>query len=71
MTLLSETEALIKQNKIENNEYGIEIKDPSEPDLQKNTIKDNDYQVSLDKNCKKHWDSYKHNNEIIGPSDFP
>ncbi len=39
--------------------------------MERNEIVNNVFQMALEKNGKKKWDSYKSNNDIIGPNDFP
>jgi len=53
------------------NKLGIDIKDQAEPTLERNEIVNNDFQMVLEKNGKKKWDTYKTNNTVIGPNDFP
>lgn len=71
--LLSDTIALIEDNTIENNKLlGIDIRDPSMPNLRGNKIQDNIFQVKLDKNIRRKWESIKQDNpDILGENDFP
>ncbi len=52
----SDTTALIESNIIEENwTSGVLIKDPSLPELRKNDISKNYYQVQMEKHAKKKW----------------
>ena len=69
----SDTKALIDSNFIEENwTAGILIKEPSLPDLRKNEISKNYYQVYMEKHAKKKWPEYqKDNPKIIGINEVP
>ena len=41
------------------NKIGIDIKDQAEPIMERNEIVNNVFQMALEKNGKKKWDSYK------------
>jgi len=52
-----DTFALVEGNLIEGNwTSGILIKEPSLPDLRRNEIRMNFYQIQMDKHAKKKWD---------------
>ena len=70
--LLSETAAKIENNQVSHNKlYGVDIQDPSKPELRNNTIQDNEIQVKLDKDIKKRWEEYKSKNTINRPNELP
>lgn len=67
------TTSLIEQNFIEDNlAAGVLIKDPSLPDLQRNEVSKNTFQVQMEKHGKKRWAKYlKDNPKIIGTNEIP
>lgn len=73
MFLMGETIATIKNNTIESNKVlGIDIRDPSDPIIENNTVHKNVFQVKMDKSIRKKWEKYKEKNpKISGPNDMP
>ena len=73
LMIISETVAKIEHNQIENNKkYGIEIKDPGQPEMRKNRVQGNMFQVKLDVNANRKWDQYKAANpDIDGDNELP
>lgn len=62
------TSADITKNHINSNiSIGLMVKDPSQPNIQTNTLKDNHYQISVDKHARKKFSSYLTLNKIKGP----
>ena len=66
------TSADITSNQIKSNILiGLLIKEPSLPKIQSNVMKDNHYQISVDKHVAKKFQSYKTLNTIKGAWDVP
>ena len=66
------TSADITANQIKSNLLiGLLIKEPSLPKVQSNVMKDNHYQISVDKHVAKKFQAYKTLNTIKGTSDVP
>lgn len=67
------TKALLEANTIEENwTAGIVIKDPSLPDMKKNEISKNYYQVQMEAHARPRWEFYlRENPRIIGASEIP
>ena len=70
--LLSDTCAKIENNTIEENrQCGIDIRDPSLPDLKRNKIEKNVFQIKVEQKARKRVEQYRADNTIVGPSDIP
>lgn len=67
------TTALLEANIIEENwTAGIVIKDPSLPEMRKNEISKNYYQVQMEAHATDRWDLYfRENPKIIGANEIP
>ena len=67
------TVCIFEQNIVEDNlAAGVLIKDPSLPDMQRNEIAKNTFQVQMEKHGKKRWVKYqKDNPKIIGNNEIP
>jgi hypothetical protein len=67
------TNALVDANIIEDNlAAGILIKDPSLPDLRRNEITKNTFQIQMEKHAKVNWAKYQiENPKIIGNNEIP
>lgn len=67
------TTALLEANIIEENwTAGIVIKDPSLPEMRKNEISKNYYQVQMEAHARDRWDLYfRENPKIIGANEIP
>ena len=57
ISVVSETVAKIENNQIENNKkYGVDIRDPAQPEMRKNKMQGNLYQLRLDQLAKRRWE---------------
>ena len=73
ISVVSETVAKIENNQIENNKkYGVDIRDPGQPEMRKNKMQGNMYQLRLDQMAKRRWEQYSQANpDIKGECEIP
>lgn len=69
----NDTKALLEANVIEENwTAGILIKDPSLPEMRKNEVSKNYYQVQMEAHARPKWEYYiRENPKIIGNNEIP